>query len=257
MVGEQGVVVHLVDMITGEHQHMLRLGLAHDVEILVDRIGGAAVPLVIKPLLGRHHIDELAEVGLQEAPAALDMADQALGLVLREHADAADAGVHAVRQRKVDDRELAGEGHGRLGAPVGELMQPRASTAGQHHRIGALHQVAEGARHRQTFTGTVAPAAAGSRGLGRVAVMGLGRRDAAAGNEGERIGVGQATLLRPALTGTVMLTAHAPRGIEGAQSRRAGAQPARKSSMSAASRSGWSWWMLWPASGTCAMRRSA
>ena len=53
----------------------------------------------------------------------------------RQHADAADARVHAVGQREVDDLQLARERHAGLGAPVGELVQPRAAPAGQHHEV--------------------------------------------------------------------------------------------------------------------------
>ena len=38
---------------------------------------------------------------------ALHMTQQAVRLVLRDHADAANAGVQAVRQREIDDPELA------------------------------------------------------------------------------------------------------------------------------------------------------
>ena len=79
----------------------------------------------------------LVELGAQEAPAALQVAQQRVRLVLRDHADAADARVEAVRQREVDDAELAAEVDRRLGAPVGELLQPRAASAGQHQRGAA------------------------------------------------------------------------------------------------------------------------
>ena len=49
-------------------------------------------------------------------------AQQRMALVLGDDADAADARVDAVRQREVDDAELAAEVDRRLGAPVGELL---------------------------------------------------------------------------------------------------------------------------------------
>jgi hypothetical protein len=119
-----------------------------DIEVLVDRIGRAAVPTLVDALLGRHHVDVFAQARLEEAPAALDVADQALGLVLRQHADAAQAGVDAVAEREVDDARLSGERHGRLGAPVGELLQPGAAPAGQHQRVGAVRHAPGDVRAR-------------------------------------------------------------------------------------------------------------
>ena len=83
-------------------------------------------------------VDEFLHAAVEEAPAALDMADQAVRLVLRGDADAADAGIDAVGQRKIDDAELAAERHGRLGAPVGEILQPAAAAAGENQRIRVL-----------------------------------------------------------------------------------------------------------------------
>ena len=90
------------------------------------------------PLLRRHQVDELLHAAVEEAPAALDVADQAVRLVLRGDADAPNAGVHAVGQREIDDAELAAERNGRLGAPVGELLQPAAASARENQAVGVL-----------------------------------------------------------------------------------------------------------------------
>jgi hypothetical protein len=115
---------------------------ADQVEVLEHRIGGALVPVFADLLLGRQDVDELVEAAVEEAPAALQVLDQALRLVLGGDADAADAGVHAVRQREIDDAELAAEGHGRLGAPVGELHQAAAAAAGEYDGEGVARQFA-------------------------------------------------------------------------------------------------------------------
>src|SRR5690606_27066103 len=87
-------------------------------------------------LLRRQEVDELAHLGLEERPAALQVAQEAVRLVLREHADPAQARVHAVGQREVDDAELAAEVHRRLAADVGQVHEAAAATAGQqqYHR---------------------------------------------------------------------------------------------------------------------------
>ena len=116
VVGDHRAVVHLVDVVAGEHQHVLGPVREQQVEILVHRIGGAAIPLLADLLLRRNHFHELAELAAQEAPAALHVLDQRLRLVLREDGNLADAGVHAVGQHEVDDAELAAEGRGGLGS---------------------------------------------------------------------------------------------------------------------------------------------
>jgi hypothetical protein len=143
VLGEQPAVVHLVDVVAGEEQHVAAAVGAQDVEVLVHRIGGAAVPALGDLLLRRKDVDRLADTPVEEAPAALEVLDQALRLVLRRHADAPHPGIDAIREREVDDAELAGEGHRGLRAPVGERLQACAAAAGEHERVGLLGEVTD------------------------------------------------------------------------------------------------------------------
>jgi hypothetical protein len=113
---------------------------ADQVEVLEHRVRRTLVPVFADLLLGRQDVDELVEAAVEEAPSALQVLDQALGLVLGGDADAADAGVHAVREREIDDAELAAERHGRLGAPVGKLHQAAATAAGEYDGEGVAGQ---------------------------------------------------------------------------------------------------------------------
>ncbi len=134
-------VVHLVNMIAGQNHHIFGLARLDDVDVLIDRISRAAVPVFfVHPLLRGEQIDHFVEFGAQKAPAALQVAQQRVRFVLGDHADAADARIDAVGQREVDDAELAAEIHRGLGALVGELLEPRAAPAGQHQGDGAAHQ---------------------------------------------------------------------------------------------------------------------
>ena len=136
MLGQHARVVHLVDVIAGKHQHVLGPVAPDQVEVLEHRIGGPPVPVFAELLLRRQDVDELVEAAVEEAPAALQVLDQALRLVLGGDADAPDAGVHAIRQREIDDAELAAEGHGGLRTPVGELHQAAAAAAGEYDAEG-------------------------------------------------------------------------------------------------------------------------
>ena len=89
---QHGGVIHLVDVVAGQDQHMLGAVAHQDVEVLVHRVGGALVPDVSSmPLLGGQEVDELVDLAAQEAPAALKMGQQAVGLVLGDDADPAEA----------------------------------------------------------------------------------------------------------------------------------------------------------------------
>ena len=69
------------------------------------------------------------------------MAQQAVRLVLRDHADATNAGIQAVRQREIDDAELAAEVHRWLGAAIGQAFEAAAAAPGEHQRHGAFREV--------------------------------------------------------------------------------------------------------------------
>jgi len=96
---------------------------------------------LVDALLRRQQIDEFVHLGLQEGPAALQVAQQAVALVLGDDANATDARIHAVREREIDDAELAAEIDRRLGARVGQVLQAAATAAGQHQGHGAPRQV--------------------------------------------------------------------------------------------------------------------
>ena len=75
-----------------------------DVDVLVDGVGGAFIPLRFRDALaGRQDVEALVALGPQEVPAALQMADQRMRLVLGGDAEAADAGIERVGEREVDD----------------------------------------------------------------------------------------------------------------------------------------------------------
>ena len=95
----------------------LRLVALDDVDVLIDRVGGAEIPHGLgNALTGRQDVETLVALGAKEVPAALQMADQAMGLVLGRHGDAPDAGVERVGQREIDDARLAAEINRWLGA---------------------------------------------------------------------------------------------------------------------------------------------
>ena len=133
VVGQHERVVHFVDVVTGQHHHVVGAVGGDDVLVLVHRIRGSAVPaLVVGALLRGQQIDELIHLAFQKRPTVLQVTQQAVRLVLGDHADAPYARVEAVRQREIDDAKLAAKINRRLGALVGQVFQAASATPRQH-----------------------------------------------------------------------------------------------------------------------------
>ena len=80
------------------------------------------------------------------------------GVELREHVDAVQPAVDAVRQRDVDQAVLSGHRHGRLGAVLGQRVQTRALTPAKYQGDDVFHSLSladflcrERDRDRQTI----------------------------------------------------------------------------------------------------------
>ena len=143
MLLEHAGVVHLVDVVAGEDDDVLRLLRADGVDVLVDGVGGALVPGLGDALHGGKDLDELAEfLGDDGAPALADMAVEREGLVLGEDVDVAKLGVDAVGEGEVDNAVLAGEGYGGLGAVAGKGEKTLASSTGEENTKRISHVAA-------------------------------------------------------------------------------------------------------------------
>ncbi len=116
-------VIHLVNVVAGQDQRVAGRGLLDRVDVLVDRVGRPLIPHLGDPLLGRDHLDVLAELAAEELPPLVDMPVQAGGLVLRQHEDLANVGVDAVREGEIDDPVNAAERDRRLGTVPGQRLQ--------------------------------------------------------------------------------------------------------------------------------------
>ena len=141
MLADHQRIVLLVDVIPRQDDDVFRPVAADDVDVLRHRVGGALVPVLVVQLLRRgQDIERLVALGAKEAPAALQVPDQRMRLVLRRHPDPPDAGIDRVRQGEVDDPGLAAEIHRGFGADVGQLVQSAAAPAGQHESHGLLRK---------------------------------------------------------------------------------------------------------------------
>ena len=150
VVADHRTVVHLVDVVPREHEHVQRSVLANHLHVLPQRVRRAAVPVRAALLLRRDDLDELAELAAQVAPAALDVLDERMRLVLRQHGDLPDARIDAVRQHEIDDAELAAEGGRGLAAILGQVFQALATAARHDHRQRPPGEAAQVAARRDS-----------------------------------------------------------------------------------------------------------
>ena len=134
VVGEHLRVVHLVDVVAGEDEDIFGVIAVDEIDILIDGVGGALVPLAL--LVGRIRGEDVdAAVHPVEVPglAVADVGVEFKGAVLGEDADGVDAGVCAVGEGKVDDAVLAAKGNSGLCDLLGEDVQAAALSACEKH----------------------------------------------------------------------------------------------------------------------------
>jgi hypothetical protein len=143
MGGDHRSVVHFVDLVARQNQHIDRVMRADVLEILKHGVGRAPIPMVAQLLLRRDDLHELAEFASQITPAPLQVLDQGLGLVLGEHADLPDSRIDAVGEHEIDDAELSAKGRRRLTPVLGESFQSLASAARQDDGKRATGQSAD------------------------------------------------------------------------------------------------------------------
>ena len=127
-------VVHFIDMVAGEDDHILGVVQVDEADVLVDGVGRTLVPgAALAALIGGQDVDAAGAAVQVPRLAAADVAVQFQRAILGQNADRVNAGVGAVGQGEVDDAVLAAEGYGGLGHVSGEDVQSAALTTGQQH----------------------------------------------------------------------------------------------------------------------------
>ncbi len=117
---DEGPIVHLVDVIAGQHEHELGVTILDEVEVLEHGIGRASVPVArpSTPDEGLEQADPTAASVEIPRTTQTDVSDQRSRRVLGQHRHVGQAGVHRVREGEIDDPVLAPERDAGLGAHV-------------------------------------------------------------------------------------------------------------------------------------------
>src|SRR5580658_8391837 len=95
MLLEHFLIIHFVDVIAGEDEDEVGLFRADGIDVLVNGVGGALIPVLRDAHLRSEDFDEIA-VAHQQGPAAADVAIEAESFVLGEDEDAAQIAIQAI-----------------------------------------------------------------------------------------------------------------------------------------------------------------
>ena len=139
VVAQHGGIVHFIDVVAGEDDDIVRIIALDEGDVLIDRVRGALVPLGFLTLgIGRQDLH--AAVAAVQAPrlAVADVLIELERLILRQHADGVNAGIHAVGERKIDDAILTAERDRRLCRVLRQHHQAAPLPARQQHRDAVL-----------------------------------------------------------------------------------------------------------------------
>jgi hypothetical protein len=132
-------VVHVVELVAREDQHVARARAPHVPQALADGVGRALEPVAaLFGLLGCEHADEARREDVELVRRA-DVLVQALRVELRQHEDVPEVRVQAVRDRDVDQPILSADGNGRLRTLQSERKEARAAPATEDDREDVFH----------------------------------------------------------------------------------------------------------------------
>ncbi len=134
MLGDHLRIVHFIDVVAGQDQHVIGIVPLDKGNVLINGVGRALVPVgAPAALVGGQHM-HAAVHGIQvPGLAGSDVFIEHHGLVLGEDPHRLNPGIDAVGKRKVDDPVFAAVGHRRLCQILGQNAQTAALPARQQH----------------------------------------------------------------------------------------------------------------------------
>jgi len=131
-------VVHLVDLIAREDENELGALATDGVDILIDGVRRALIPLLRDAHLRGKHFDEFAEAH-EMGPACTNVAIEAEGFVLRKDKNTAEGRIDAIGESNVNDAVKSAEGDGRLGTISGERPETFTLSTGKENSKCIAH----------------------------------------------------------------------------------------------------------------------
>ena len=132
-------IVHLINMVTGKDQHIVRLIALNKGDVLIDGIRRSLIPLRFFALCVRRQNLHTA-MGTVQPPrlAVADILIQFQRLILGQNTHSIDLGVDTVGKRKIDDSVLSAEGNCRFRRILSQNHQAASLPASQQHGDAAF-----------------------------------------------------------------------------------------------------------------------
>ena len=134
MEAQHAVVIHLIDVVTGETGHIVRIIQIHEADVLINGVCRTLIPYSTGSTLVRGQ-DVHAAMAAVQLPrlAVTHILVQLQRTILGQHTHRIDAGVGAVGEGEVDNAELTAEGDGGFGHVTGQHVQTAALSTCQEH----------------------------------------------------------------------------------------------------------------------------
>lgn len=131
---EHLVVIHGIDVVTGQDKDIVVTDHIDEIQILINGIGCAAIPIRTAVALIRRQNIGTAPVGVEIPRAAVpDVPIQFERLILGQDSDRIDARVTAVAQGEIDDAVFSSEQEARLGLVFGQDAKSAPLSTSQDH----------------------------------------------------------------------------------------------------------------------------
>jgi hypothetical protein len=134
----QLAIVHAVQVIAGQDEHVLWFAAANAVDLTAHRVGCPLAPTcACRRFIGCQDLDRAAGKDVKLVGAvhvAMERSRERLG----QDKDARNARVDTVADRDVDQAELAADGHRRLASRSGQRVQVCLSPEPKHDRLHVM-----------------------------------------------------------------------------------------------------------------------
>ena len=137
------LVIHLINMISRQDQHIIRIILFHIIQILIDRIRRSGVPFAVGAFLVRRKNRNTSHIPVQiPRDPDSDMRIQTQWLILCQNAYGIDPRVDTVAEREINDPILPAKCNRRLRHLCCQNSEPAAlSSCEKHGNHLFLHHV--------------------------------------------------------------------------------------------------------------------
>ena len=131
--------IHPVQLVPGENEDIVDSRGLDALDVLADRVGRPLVPVAaIDGLLGGQHLDKSTPKQI-ELVRLVDVAVETDRVELREHINAVQPTVEAVRDRDVDQTVFARQRNSRFRTQLGEGKQAGSFAATQNQSDDVVH----------------------------------------------------------------------------------------------------------------------